>query len=53
MFELRKLSADDGTDIYEMLQRIPGEENGLMNKANGLTYDEYKKWLTAKQKMAT
>lgn len=50
MLELRKLCADDGTDIYEMLQRIPGEENGLMNKANGLTYDEYKKWLAAKQK---
>ena len=31
-----------------MLQEIPYEENGLMNKANGLSYDEYKSWLIAK-----
>lgn len=50
MFELKRLSVDDGLDIYKMLQDIPGEENGLFNKANGLTYDEYKEWLIAKQR---
>ena len=39
MFELKKLSIDDVRNIYEMLQEIPSEENGLINKANGLTYD--------------
>lgn len=49
MLELKQLSVDDGIDIYNMLQEIPAEENGLLNKANGLTYDEYKEWLIAKQ----
>ena len=49
MAELRKLSADDGRDIYDMLQIMPKDENGLINKANGLTYDEYKEWLIKKQ----
>ena len=50
MIELKRLSVNDGLDIYKMLQEIPGEENGLLNKANGLTYDEYKEWLVAKQR---
>ncbi len=52
MLELKRLSVDDGSDIYKMLQEIPGEENGLLNKANGLTFDEYKEWLVAKQREA-
>ena len=39
MLELKRLSVDDGLDIYTMLQEIPAEENGLINKANGLTFD--------------
>jgi len=50
MLELKRLSVNDGPDIYEMLQEIPSEENGLINKANGLTYDEYKEWLIKKHK---
>lgn len=49
MFELKRLSPDDGTDIYNMLQEIPKEENGLQNKANGLTFEEFKGWLIGKQ----
>ena len=48
MIELRRLSVDDGIDIYTMLQEIPKEENGLMNNANGLSYEEYKEWLKRK-----
>lgn len=48
MTELRKLAIDDGMDIYRMLQEIPKEENGLINKANGLSYEEYKEWLKGK-----
>ena len=43
--ELIKLSAACGRDIYDMLQSIPADENGLMNDARGLSYDEYKAWL--------
>jgi Predicted acetyltransferase len=43
--ELRKLSPDDGRDIYNMLQQIPKEENGFINGCNGKAYEEYKKWL--------
>lgn len=51
MLELKRLSVDDGLDIYTMLQEIPAEENGLINKANGLTFDEYKEWLIVKQRI--
>ena len=47
--ELKKLSPEDGRDIYDMLQTMPKDENGLINNANGLTYDEYKEWLVKKQ----
>lgn len=42
MIGLRRLSVDDGMDIYAMLQEIPKEENGLMNNANGLSFEKYK-----------
>ena len=49
MFELKKLSKNAGRDIYELLQLIPKDENGLFNKANGLSFDEYRQWLINKQ----
>ncbi len=48
MIELRRLSVDDGMDVYIMLQEIPKEENGLVNKGNGLSFEEYKEWLKQK-----
>lgn len=42
---IRKLSMDDGRDIYEMLQELPGDENGFINSAHGKTFDGYKQWL--------
>ena len=42
---LKKLSTEDGEDIYAMLQEIPADENGLINPAHGKTYEEYKAWL--------
>ncbi|HEX2945620.1 MAG TPA: GNAT family N-acetyltransferase [Clostridia bacterium] len=44
-FELRKLKISDGTDIYEMLQEIPNDEDGLVNNVNGKTIDEFREWL--------
>ena len=49
MIELKKLSINDGRDIYNLLQEIPKEENGLINKANGLSFEEFQAWLKAKQ----
>ena len=43
--EIRKLSIDDGRDIYEMLQELPADENGFINPVRGKTFDEYKEWL--------
>lgn len=43
--EIRKLSIDDGRDIYEMLQELPADENGFINPVKGKTFDEYKEWL--------
>ncbi len=43
--EIRKLSIDDGRDIYEMLQELPADENGFINSVKGITFDEYKEWL--------
>ncbi len=48
MLELRRLSVDDGPEIYHMLQDIPKEENGFVNNANGMSYEAYKEWLAAK-----
>ncbi len=50
--EIRKLSIDDGCDIYEMLQELPAEENGFINSVNGKTFDEYKEWLKKSAKNA-
>ena len=43
--KIRKLSIDDGRDIYEMLQELPSEENGFINSVKDKTFDEYKEWL--------
>lgn len=44
-YELKKLSVNDGRDIYDLLQAIPKEENGYINGANGMTNDEFRAWL--------
>lgn len=49
MLELKRLSVKDGLDVYEMLQQMPADENGLINKANGLTFEEFRIWLSKKQ----
>lgn len=49
MIELKKLSINDGKDIYNLLQEMPKEENGLINKANGLSFEEFQAWLKSKQ----
>lgn len=43
--ELKKLSIDDGRDVYDMLQEIPSDENGFMNGVCGRSFEEYRQWL--------
>lgn len=50
MIELKKLSENDGKDVYDLLQSMPKDENGLINNAHGLSFEEFKEWLKTKQK---
>lgn len=43
--ELRKLTAHDGDDVYDLLQSLPSEENGFMNGMAGKSREEYRAWL--------
>ena len=52
MTELKKLSVEDGREIYDMLQTMPKDENGLINHVNGMAWEEYKTWLVKKQQEA-
>ena len=49
MFELKQLSAMDGTDIYEMLQEIPAEENNLHNCVYGASFAAYREFLAQRE----
>ncbi len=49
MFELRRLSVQDGMDIYEMLQEIPAEENNMHNSVNGISLEAYKDFLVKRE----
>lgn len=52
VIELRKLSVDDGMDIYNLLQQVPQDENGFINNCNGRSFDEYKAWLSKCEQMS-
>ena len=42
---LKDLMPSDGYDIYHMLQSIGKEENEFHNDVNGISYEEFRKWL--------
>jgi len=42
--ELKKLTAQDGRDVYDFLQMLPKDENGFINSAAGMTYEEFQHW---------
>lgn len=44
-YKLKILSKSDDTDIFNMLQQIPYDENGFINSIKGKTFEEYKSWL--------
>ena len=45
MIYLKKLSLNDDETIYDMLQEIAYDDNGFHNKANGMSYKEFRKWI--------
>lgn len=44
---IKKLSINDGENIYRMLQELPANENGFINSFYGKNFDEFKKLLEA------
>lgn len=42
---IKKLSVDDGIEIFKMLNSIEKKENGFTNEVNGMSFDEFRKWL--------
>ena len=50
--ELLQLSPNDGSDIYDMLQELPKDENGFINGCNGKPYEDYKEWLKRSDNIA-
>ncbi|MHB1392498.1 MAG: GNAT family N-acetyltransferase [Clostridia bacterium] len=41
LVELRELSTQDGIDIFDMLKEIGPGENGFMNSAFGISYEDF------------
>lgn len=52
MFTLRQLSLYEDINIYNMLQKIGSDENKFHNEVYGLTYFEFKEWLSKQIKWA-
>lgn len=50
--ELKKLSLNDGKEIYEMIQEIGPGENGFMNNGYGISYNEFLEYLEKNKNMA-
>ena len=49
--ELRELSLEDGKEIYDLLQEIGPEENGFMNGAYGVEFENFTSYLVDNVKM--
>ncbi len=45
MLYLKRISVDDGIEIYNMLQEISSNDNGFHNKVYGMSYNQFKEWL--------
>ncbi|MCL2605418.1 MAG: GNAT family N-acetyltransferase [Defluviitaleaceae bacterium] len=45
MLLLKKLTTNDGKEVYDMLQQIESNDHGFMNDVKGMSYDEYTQWL--------
>lgn len=45
MVTLKKLSENDGRDIYDMLQGIDSVDNGFHNTVKDMPYEDFPRWL--------
>lgn len=52
MYTLQQLSLADGREMYDLLQRIGGNENGFVNPVNGMDYAEFPAWLQRQDEIA-
>jgi predicted acetyltransferase len=48
LIELKELSLGDGNDIFKMLTEIGPGENGFMNSAYGISFEEFSEFLRGK-----
>ena len=44
-FYLKKLTLDDGIELYNVLQDIGPFEGAFTNEVSGQSYDFYKQWV--------
>ena len=44
MVYLKKLSENDGIEIYNMLQEIDANDNSFHNRSFGVAFDDYQNW---------
>ena len=49
MLSLRKLSKNDGREIYDMLQGIKSDDNGFHNDVKDMPYEEFTDWLIKRE----
>ena len=52
MLYLQPVSLTDGLEFYDMLQHIGPKENGFLNSAHGIPYDEFPAYIAKKVDMA-
>jgi len=49
MLSLRKLSENDGRQIYDMLQGIKSDDNGFHNDVKDMPYEQFADWLIKRE----
>ena len=52
MLLLKKLSASEGMDVFEMLQGIERDDNGFLNEVKDMQYGAFAKWLKRNTEIA-
>ena len=48
MVYLKEVSCTDGREVYDLCQTIDANENGFLNSAKDLPYEQFPAWLKRK-----
>ncbi len=49
MIQLRKLSKNDGEDVFQMLKGIKASENSFTNPTYDMSFSDFQKWLVLQE----